>query len=152
MTICKSFEQALFVILILASQKGHEPLKSSLLSRILEVSDSSLKKVLRKLVVSGLIFSEANKEGGFTIARPLCEISLNDVLAAVEDRPLVDYKVSNLAMHIFSGEEHIAKSEKKIHDAIESGEKAFSKELSKLKLDSLLEEGAALGVVDWKNR
>lgn len=58
MKISKSLEQATFVLLMLALQKEHWPIKSIVFSQRLGVSDSYLKKVLRKLVVAGFYTPE----------------------------------------------------------------------------------------------
>lgn len=44
MRLSKSVEQAIFVLLMLALQEGHKPVKSRVLSRLLNVSDSYLKR------------------------------------------------------------------------------------------------------------
>ena len=44
MKLNKSFEQATYVVTMLALQEGHQPVKSHVLSQILQVSDSYLKK------------------------------------------------------------------------------------------------------------
>ena len=44
----KSIEQAAYVLIMLALQKNHTPVKSQTLSKILNVSDSYLKKILIK--------------------------------------------------------------------------------------------------------
>ena len=44
MKISKSLEQAIFVLLMLALQKDKTPVKSFILSKKLEISDSYLKK------------------------------------------------------------------------------------------------------------
>ena len=64
MKLSKSIEQAIFVLLMLALQEGHKPVKSRVLSRLLNVSDSYLKKVLMKLSKAGLIDANASKRGG----------------------------------------------------------------------------------------
>ena len=65
MKIRKSFEQAICILIILATQ--NLPVKSIDLSKRLGVSDSYLKKITRQLVVSGLIKSKASKLGGFVM-------------------------------------------------------------------------------------
>ena len=55
MKLNKSFEQAVYVLTMLALQENHTPVKSHVLSDILEVSDSYLKKILVKLTRAGLI-------------------------------------------------------------------------------------------------
>lgn len=47
--------QSLVVLVMLALQKGGLPVKSYLLSNRLEVSESYLKKTMRKLVVAGIV-------------------------------------------------------------------------------------------------
>nr|WEJ76209.1 hypothetical protein M8286_08715 [Streptococcus suis] len=44
MKINKSVEQAVYVLIILALQEDHRPVKSHVLSQVLQVSDSYLKK------------------------------------------------------------------------------------------------------------
>ena len=46
MKVNKSVEQAIYVLVILALQKDHAPIKSRVLSQIQQVSDSYLKKIL----------------------------------------------------------------------------------------------------------
>ena len=47
-------EQAICILIMLATQIDQRPIKSAILSKRLSVSDSYLKKVMRSLVVSGL--------------------------------------------------------------------------------------------------
>ena len=68
MKINKSMEQAVYVIAILALQEGHTSVKSHIISEILRVSDSYLKKILIKLSKAGLIQSNASKTGGISSA------------------------------------------------------------------------------------
>ena len=153
MRISKNYEQAIYVLLLLATQKELTPLKSSVMSQILEVSDSSLKKILRKLVVKDLISSNASKDGGFKLKQPIQEITLLDVLNAIEDDTLFDYSLSHLAQRIFPNKEHSIKSEQLVVQAIQNGEDAFASELDKVFLSDLLKvEVIQNGVIDWNER
>ena len=82
MKLNKSFEQATYVLTMLALQEGHVPVKSHVLSQVLQVSDSYLKKILMKLSKAGLISSNASKTGGYQLAQPVETIRLKDVLFA----------------------------------------------------------------------
>ena len=104
MKINKSVERAIFVLLMLALQLEHKPVKSSILSSKLEVSDSYLKKILRQLVVAELITSNASKDGGFQLAKSIEEITLYDVYAAVEIKGFT-YTSSKLARTLFTNDE-----------------------------------------------
>lgn len=153
MRISKNYEQAIYVLLLLATQKELTPLKSSVMSQILEVSDSSLKKILRKLVVKDLISSNASKDGGFKLKQSIQEITLLDVLNAIENDKLFDYSLSHLAQRIFPNKEHSIKSEKLVVQAIQDGEDAFASELDKVFLSDLLKvEVIQNGVIDWNER
>lgn len=77
-------EQSLVVLVMLALQKDGLPVKSHVLSEHLEVSESYLKKTMRKLVVANLIKAIASKEGGFKLARNTNDITLLDVYEAIE--------------------------------------------------------------------
>ena len=84
MKMSSAVEQSLVVLVMLSLQKDDLPVKSYLLSDRLEVSESYLKKTMRKLVVSGIVEAIASKEGGFKLARPIAEITLLDVYQAIE--------------------------------------------------------------------
>jgi Rrf2 family protein len=153
MRISKSFEQGIFVLLLLSTQQNHKPLKSSQLSALLNVSDSSLKKVLRKLVVAEMIESTATKDGGFTLKQAISAISLADVMHAMEGPTLVDYAPSHLAKTLFPDNEHTAKSEQLVFASLARSERAFSKELAHVTLDQLLEaDSIPNGKIDWHQK
>lgn len=134
MKISKSLEQAIFVLLMLALQKDKTTVKSFILSKKLEISDSYLKKILRKMVVADLIVSNASKDGGFQLKKPIEEISLYDVYKAIETTEITDFK-SEIARKLFKDEEHIKNSEDRIIDTINKAEDT----LKKLKLSELLD-------------
>ena len=51
---------------------------------------SYLSKILRQLVVAGLLDSQKGHHGGFTLTRPSAQIRLYDVLVAVDEDPTVE--------------------------------------------------------------
>lgn len=149
MKINKSVEQAVFVTLMLALQKNHTPVKSVVLSKKLGVSDSYLKKILRQLVVAGLVKSNASKDGGYQLAKSIEDITLYDVYEAVESKQFT-YTSAELARNLFSNEEHIKQSEQKIINAFEKGFNDFDNQLKQLFLSELLEEGKyENGWIEW---
>lgn len=85
--IYKSAEQAMFLVVILALQLNHEPVKSSTLSELLMVSDSYLKKVIRKLSEGKIVTATTGPGGGVCLARPADQITLGDICRAVEENP-----------------------------------------------------------------
>ena len=151
MKINKSVEQGVYVLLMMALQKDHAPVKSHVLSQILGVSDSYLKKILMKLAKAQLVVSSANKHGGYRLARPITDVSLADVLMALDDDKAITFK--HLSQAIFDDKQHVKEGEDKILKALEAGQAAFYQEASKLKLSELLHEYVyESGVFDWEKR
>lgn len=151
MRLSKNYEQALYVLLILATQKNNSALKSATLSNILHVSDSSLKKILRKLVVSDFIVSTASKDGGFQLKRAITDINLADVLVAIEGEPLIDFHLTHLAREFFPHEAHTIESEDVVIAALTRGTQAFAAELQAVTLSELLEaETLEHNFIDWE--
>ena len=152
MKINKSVEQGIYVILILALQKNHEPVKSRVMSGVLQVSDSYLKKILRKLVIAGLIDSTASKDGGFTLAKPIRTITALDVYQAL-DTNCGAIKISDMAKQIFDDEAHIQSGEQKIRNIFNESTNAFFSTLDTFHLSELLKEDFIdTGYYDWQEK
>lgn len=152
MKINSSFEQGIFVVVILALEEEHAPVKSRVMSEILQVSDSYLKKILMKLSKSGLVSSCASKHGGYQLTMKADEISLKDIFVALELNEGT-FESSHYAQTIFSNKAHVIESEKKIETAIAHGLNGFYESLDKLKVSDILEDGAwQNGAVKWENK
>jgi Rrf2 family protein len=152
MKISSTFEQGIYVVIILALEKDHKPVKSSTMSGLLQVSDSYLKKILMKLSHSGLILSSASKTGGYVLSRPADQISLKDIFTALGEGQEVFHE-SGFAEKLFPGQAHVKESEAKIVNAVERGMAGFYDQLDQLVVSELLQEGAwQNGAVDWEER
>ena len=152
MKINKSVEQAIYVIVILALQEGHASVKSHIISEILRVSDSYLKKILIKLSKAGLIQSNASKTGGYQLSRDVEEISLKDIFFALElHNDVIEFK--HLSHAIFDDEEHVREGEDKIHNVLNRGLVSFYNELDKFNISELLhKEAYEKGVIEWEKK
>lgn len=150
MRLSKHVEESLYVILILATQKKHQPVKSIKLSEILDVSDSSLKKVLRQLVVKEIISSSASKDGGFELKKDISQITLFDIVSAIEGEELIQYVPNNVVENIFTKKEHAHKSEQYIITGLNSARDSYATTLKKVKIAEILEEHTIIdGAIDW---
>ena len=148
MKISHTIEQAILVMLMLALQKDHRPVKSYVLSERLGVSDSYLKKVLRKLVLAGLISSEAGWDGGFRLTRPLSEVRLGDVYRALEEP--FGYEPSGIAGRVFSDEQQIEALEGLVMKVYGRAFEAMNREMDTLPLSKLVHaEHLPDGWYDW---
>ena len=152
MKISKSFEQGIYVLLMLGLQKDNQTVKSNVMSTILQVSDSYLKKILRKLVLAELITSNASKDGGFQLKKSLKQITLYDVYNAIET-DIITFDVSDLAEHVFNDDEHTKQSKKKVIDTIDLGIKAFNSQLASVNLSELLIDESNNDLkIDWNKK
>ena len=142
-------KKALFM---LGLQKDDQSVKSNIVSNSLQVSDSYLKKILRKLVLAELITSNASKDGGFQLKKSLKQITLYDVYNAIET-DIITFDISDLAEHVFNDDEHTKQSKKKVIDTIDLGIKVFNSELASVNLSELLiEENDGYPKIDWNEK
>lgn len=150
MQIRKSFNKAIFILLMLALSKNQEPLPSYIMSWRLKLSNSYLKKVLHQLVLAHLINSEAGKKGGFSLAKKIDYISLLDIYNAIEGKKSI-LKSTGLTSYVFFDKQLVKAKEQQIRQGFKKISKSFKNSLQKQKLGSLL--GYDYGKrkqVDWK--
>lgn len=83
----RTAEYAFRAMTCIAREQETGPIRAVDLARCSGVPRPYLSKILRQLVVAGLLDSRRGHHGGFTLARPLEEIHLIDVLAAVDEDP-----------------------------------------------------------------
>ena len=86
MKLSKGWEQAIYVLLILNQLPQRNVITSTALSERLNVSDSYLKKIIKSLAKESLVHSAPGKNGGFSLNKPLSEITFYDVFLAIEGR------------------------------------------------------------------
>lgn len=146
----KSIEQAAYVLIMLALQKNHTPVKSQTLSKILNVSDSYLKKILMKLSKVNLISSTASKTGGYVLNKSVEEISLMEVMQALENDKQ-EVEIHHLGYSIFTDYEHVKEGDEKIKKIFSEAILAYNEKINQFKLSELLHEDAYKnGEIDWE--
>lgn len=84
MILNQTAEYALRAMSCLAMQPDQGPINSTDLSRLSQIPGSYLSKVMRRLVLAGLVDSQRGKGGGFLLARPPSQIRFIDILQAVD--------------------------------------------------------------------
>ena len=136
---------------MLATQIDQRPIKSAILSKRLSVSDSYLKKVMRSLVVSGLVDSESGKDGGFKLKLTPEEITMLHIYEAIEGTHSF-VRPTNLAEKVFLRAEKIKDKKKEVLAVFFDAEQQFKARLQKYTLDSLLvEDSDRVDTVDWES-
>ncbi|EEJ42996.1 MAG: Rrf2 family transcriptional regulator [Leuconostoc mesenteroides] len=150
MKMSSAVEQSLVVLVMLALQKDGLPVKSHVLSEHLGVSESYLKKTMRKLVVANLIKAIASKEGGFKLARNTNDITLLDVYEAIEGEDSFIHS-TQLADRVFPAKTAVVEGTKEVLSIVYEAEKDFKKRLKRTSIADLLlfaKEGEE--IVDWR--
>jgi len=87
MIVSQTAEYALRAMAWLATVPRGEPVRAADLSLSTGIPTHYLSKVLRRLVLAGLLDSQKGQGGGFTLSRPAAEIPFIDILAAVDAYP-----------------------------------------------------------------
>lgn len=152
MKINKSIEQGIFVVIMLELEKDHKPLKCPTLSENLGVSTTYLQKILHRMVSAGIVHSNASKDGGYTIAKPASEITIADIMDAV-DETIFDFDSKRLAKNLFGDDPHVAKAELKISKCIGNSLAAMRSELAAVTIENLLQEDRDKnGSIEWESK
>jgi len=93
MLLTKASEYALLSILCISDKK--EPIDVENLSAGLMISRSFLAKILQKLTKAGILKSFKGVKGGFILAKEIGEISMLDIIKAVEDNPATVFECTS---------------------------------------------------------
>lgn len=141
MKVKNSVEQAICLLIIIGHNDKNDLIKSYDISNNLGVSDSYLKKIIRQLVVAGLIVSEAGKKGGFYLKRPPEQITLLDIFEAIEGKEAFA-KATGLVDLVFVNELKEIKEQKQamILEAFNRAEKSYKEQLKKVTLKMAMVE------------
>ena len=135
MKLKNSVEQAICLLIMIAHSDEKTPLKSYNISKSLGVSDSYLKKIIRQLVVAGLITSEAGKKGGVSLKKSPDKITLLDIFEAIQGKePFA--RATGLVERVFLNELKEVKEQKQamILEAFNQAEKSYKEKLKKITL------------------
>ena len=82
MKLSKSFELGLAIIIVITKQPDNSTISAREIA--LQSSLTYSQKLLRKFVVAGLVVATSGSGGGFTLAKPAAQISLADVVTALD--------------------------------------------------------------------
>lgn len=138
MKLKRSLEEAVCILLILAKEEGDSSVKSYRISEQLGVSDSYLKKILRKLVLGGVVTSTSSKGGGFRLAKPIENIFMIDVYYAIEGKHSC-VQLRNLAEHVFPSSGESKKVKDNMYILLNESEQLFLNKLAGYPLVKLMQ-------------
>lgn len=153
MKLTNATEQALAIIAILSTQVEDVPASSKAIYQKLSVSQSYIKKLLRKLVVSKVIEGVSGNNGGFYLERELKDISLLEIVEAIEG-PLDSFPHIGVLKRAFSDYNEIVQNgNEEITKVFTQADLAWNEELRQVSVeDVLLEVFSGYGEIpkrDW---
>ncbi len=118
--------------MVVAAQKKKEPVSANEIALLIQSSGNHISKVMQRLVRGGLLNSTRGPGGGFTLKKKPGEISLLDILRAVEGTESAGECPFRRKQCVFNG--------CIFGDFINDTEKAFRKFMSEKTLDDFLKE------------
>lgn len=136
MKLKNSVEQAICLLIMIAHSDEKTPLKSYNISKSLGVSDSYLKKIIRQLVVAGLITSEAGKKGGVSLKKSSDKITLLDIFEAIEGKEKF-IETTHLVDKVFDPALNIQHTEDIIIHHLDAAENQYKQKLKEINLGEI---------------
>ncbi len=153
MKLTKSFEQAVCIFAILCTQKKEIPVASRTITLRMNGSHTYLRKIIRKLVVADLVKSVPGNKGGFSLAKNPAEISVIEVVEAIEGS-IDTYQSTGIIPRVFNDvTNEIAESgDSYLHSIFQGADQRWQAELQKVSVleivtDVLGEEKVSF--IDW---
>lgn len=145
-------EQSIYILLILGRIPNEHAITSDDISARLRLSPSYLKKLMKLLVHEGLLISSTGKNGGFSLAKPLSEITLSNVFDAIEGRGAL-YNDTDLISNL-TGENNNSKkcSIKLVMDTIENDWRSQLKQVTLQQLEEeIMKDFNSNSIDEWIN-
>lgn len=135
MKLARSFEQSMAVMIAIAGQPTNSPIPANVLASKLKLSPTYSQKLLRKLVLAGLIKASPGVGGGFLMAKDANQISIVDIMQAVDETSHTFHPTGTLELAINSSG---ITATGKINRAFQTADLVWLQVLSQTKLSDLL--------------
>lgn len=129
MKLSRTVAYAVQATLQLAKNSSAAPIPCSRIASAGNMPERFLLQILRNLVTHGIMRSTRGVEGGYTLTRPADEISLLEVIEAIEG-PI---QANSQTEHGFHGDEH-----EKLRQALEAITETARQQLHEIKLSHLI--------------
>lgn len=109
MQLNKSFEQAAVIVALLSTQDQRYALSAEVIHARVGGSQTYLRKIMRKLVVGGIIEAVSGNKGGFSLDRRAENITLRDIIEASEGE-ISTFPNTGLIEQVFGDITNVAQS------------------------------------------
>jgi len=134
-----SFSKSIIVLIFISDKKRQEQfeyLSTQMIARIINIPKPTLVKILQHLSMAGLIETKEGKSGGIRLAKKPSEITVLDILEAVErKKPLF-----NTSFDILANAERPDKAQASIRALLNEAETKMKASLATKTLEDILIE------------
>jgi len=134
MKLSRSVAYALQATLLLAELPSRKPVPCSRLAQSGQLPERFLLQILRSLVTHGILDSSRGVDGGYALRRPINEISLLDLIEAV-DGPIVPNSTTGHGLTL--------NCQKQLRNALDDLNAVCRRELKAIKISTLVAPSAA---------
>ncbi|HAT54929.1 MAG TPA: Rrf2 family transcriptional regulator [Lactobacillus sp.] len=152
MQLTRGFEQAACILALLATQDTNVPITSEVIHTRLGGSQTYLRKIIRKLVVAGLVRSVSGNQGGFSLGRNSRQISVWDAVVASEGE-ILTYPNNGLIDRVFDDVEPLAnRGSQVLTDIFAEADRQYKKALQGISVHQILVhifQSQIIPTVDW---
>ncbi|MFB1083056.1 Rrf2 family transcriptional regulator [Jeotgalibacillus sp. JSM ZJ347] len=140
MKLTNGVEQAICILVLLATQEKQIPVATDVISKKLEVSPSYLKKIMRKLVVKDIIKSVPGSKGGVTLAKDPGEITMLDIVVAMEGEMKM-FPDKGLIEKVFNDSENAGRGQEIFRNVFHGADQQLVEYFSSITGEDLLKQG-----------
>jgi Rrf2 family protein len=130
MKLTRASSYALHAVAYMAAQKDNNPVASHKIAKIRHIPERFLLKVLKPLVSARVLLSVKGPNGGYRLARPASEISMLEIVEAV------DGPIRGLAP--LSHDETDGPLNHKLEQICKQTAEAIKKQLEKVRISDLI--------------
>lgn len=138
MKLTNATEKAFAVVMMIATQEAGMAIPSSVFVKYLNISDSYTKKLLRFLVVGNVIGSSPGNNGGFKLKRKLSDISILEVVQAIEGEINTFQSKTTLESTFVSIPDLVGHANQVLAETFRSADQLWSKDLASKNLEQLI--------------
>ena len=134
MKLARSFEQSMAIMIAIARQPTNSPIPANVLASKLKLSPTYIQKLLRKLVLAGLIKATPGANGGFVMAKHPDQISIVDIMQAIDETKHTFHTTGVLEL----ANDSSGTTTEQINRAFQTADLVWLQVLSQTKLSDLL--------------
>ncbi|MGM0168942.1 hypothetical protein IGI39_004697 [Enterococcus sp. AZ135] len=151
--LSSSYVQAIGILVMLAELPENDSLKSSEISKRMNVSHTYLQKIATKLKHADLIESYASKQGGYKLKKPKEAINFLDVFLAIEgENPFLSHVNLEPIDAMFIDKELVKEKSDVVKAIHTEAQKMYMEQLRAHLLTEILpkESDGNFTIIDWK--